>query len=153
MGIFVGSSVDSYQKCVAVPARTTRTVTDRLYSNLASNIDAFFCPGMIRGFASGRVSHYFQWQGPSIVYDTACSSGLVAVHAACQSLLLRECDAAVAAGTNMITSPEMSIALSKGFFISNTGGCRTFDETGDGYCRAEAVGGLILKVSHLYSPK
>ncbi|KZV90645.1 putative non-reducing polyketide synthase, partial [Exidia glandulosa HHB12029] len=127
MGVFIGSSVDSYQ------------------NNLATDIDAFFCPGMIRGFAAGRVSYHFQWQGPSIVYDTACSSGLVAVHAACQSLLLRECDGAVAGGTNMITSPEMSIALSKGFFISQTGGCRTFDESGDGYCRAEAVGALILK--------
>ena len=116
-------------------------------SNLASNIDAFFCPGTIRGFASGRVSHYFGFQGPSIVLDTACSAGMVAVHSACQSLVLKECDSAIASGTNMLTSPEMFIGLSKGFFISNTGGCRTFDETADGYCRAEGVGVLVLKVS------
>jgi len=72
---------------------------------------------------------------------------MVAVHSACQSLILKECDAAIASGTNMLTSPEMFIGLSKGFFISNTGGCRTFDETADGYCRAEGVGVLILKVS------
>ncbi|KAF8155546.1 hypothetical protein B0H34DRAFT_499631 [Crassisporium funariophilum] len=127
MGVFVGSATDSYQ------------------NNLASNIDAFFCPGTIRGFASGRISHHFGFQGPSIVYDTACSSGLVALHSACQSLLLKECNAAIASGTNMLTSPEMFIGLSKGFFISNTGGCRTFDETADGYCRAEGVGVLVLK--------
>lgn len=49
----------------------------------------------------------------------------------------------------MLTSPEMFIGLSKGFFISNTGGCRTFDETADGYCRAEGVGVLVLKVSRV----
>jgi len=48
----------------------------------------------------------------------------------------------------MLTSPEMFIGLSKGFFISNTGGCRTFDETADGYCRAEGVGVLVLKVRY-----
>lgn len=117
------------------------------YSNLASEpIGAFFSPGTIGAFASGRISHHFGWQGPSIVYDTSCSSSLVSVHSACQSLLLRDCDSAVAGGSNMITSPEMYLALSKGFFISNTGGCRTFDETADGYCRGEGVGVVILKV-------
>jgi hypothetical protein len=72
---------------------------------------------------------------------------MVALHSACQSLVLKECDSAIASGTNMLTSPEMFIGLSKGFFISNTGGCRTFDETADGYCRAEGVGVLVLKVS------
>lgn len=46
----------------------------------------------------------------------------------------------------MLTSPEMFIGLSKGFFICNIWGCRTFDETADGYCRAEGVGLLVLKV-------
>ncbi|KAJ3993443.1 thiolase-like protein, partial [Lentinula boryana] len=128
MGVFIGSATDSYQ------------------NNLASEpIDAFFCPGTIRGFAGGRISHYFGWQGPAVVYDTACSSSLVAVHSACQSLLLHECDAAVAGAANMLTSPEMYIGLSKGYFISNTGGCRTFDESADGYCRAEGVGVVVLK--------
>ncbi|KAJ3899507.1 thiolase-like protein [Lentinula edodes] len=128
MGVFIGSATDSYQ------------------NNLASQpIDAFFCPGTIRGFAGGRISHYFGWQGPSVVYDTACSSSLVAVHSACQSLLLHESNAAVAGAANMLTSPEMFLGLSKGFFISNTGGCRTFDESADGYCRAEGVGVVVLK--------
>ncbi|KAJ3781238.1 thiolase-like protein, partial [Lentinula aff. detonsa] len=128
MGVFIGSATDSYQ------------------NNLASEpIDAFFCPGTIRGFAGGRISHYFGWQGPAVVYDTACSSSLVAVHSACQSLLLHECDAAVAGAANMLTSPEMYLGLSKGYFISNTGGCRTFDESADGYCRAEGVGVVRLE--------
>ncbi|KAJ3717551.1 putative non-reducing polyketide synthase, partial [Lentinula raphanica] len=108
-------------------------------------IDAFFCPGTIRAFAGGRISHYLGWQGPCIVYDTACSSSLVAVHSACQSLVLHECDAAVAGAANMLTSPEMYSGLSKGYFISSTGDCRTFDESADGYCRAEGVGVVVLK--------
>ncbi|KAJ7320841.1 thiolase-like protein, partial [Mycena albidolilacea] len=114
-------------------------------TNMASDIDTFYIPGVARGFLSGRLSHHFKWQGPSITYDAACASGLVALHAACQSLILRECDAAVTAGSNMITSPEFFIGLNKGFFVSNAGGCRTFDKTGDGYCRGECVAAFILK--------
>ncbi|KAJ7764339.1 thiolase-like protein, partial [Mycena metata] len=113
--------------------------------NMSTSIDAFFVPGVARGFISGRASHFFKWQGPAITYDAACAAGLVAVHAACQSLLMRETDAVVAGGTNIITSPEFFVGLNKGFFVSSTGGCRTFDETGDGYCRGEAVGVVVLK--------
>lgn len=51
--------------------------------NIASHdAAAFSALGTLRAFISGRVSHYFGWSGPSITYDTACSSGAVAIHAA-----------------------------------------------------------------------
>lgn len=114
---------------------------------MASDIDAFYVPGVARGFISGRASHFFQWQGPAITVDAACAAGLVAVHTACQSLILRESDVAVASGTNIITSPEFFIGLNKGFFVSSKDGCRTFDQTADGYCRGEAVATVVLKVN------
>lgn len=43
---------------------------------------AFSALGTLRAFISGRVSHYFGWNGPSITYDTACSSAAVAIHSA-----------------------------------------------------------------------
>lgn len=43
---------------------------------------AFSALGTLRAFISGRISHQFGWSGPSITYDTACSSGAVAIHAA-----------------------------------------------------------------------
>ena len=53
--------------------------------NIAShNATAFSATGTLRAFVSGKVSHYFGWSGPSITYDTACSSSAVAIHSACK---------------------------------------------------------------------
>ena len=53
--------------------------------NVASeNATAFSASGTIRAFVSGKVSHYFGWTGPSVVFDTACSSSAVAIHHACK---------------------------------------------------------------------
>lgn len=53
--------------------------------NVASaDASAFSATGTIRAFISGRVSHHFGWTGPSVVFDTACSSSAVAIHHACQ---------------------------------------------------------------------
>ncbi|KAJ7715656.1 thiolase-like protein [Mycena maculata] len=129
IGMFAASAITSYEQ----------------NSNMTTDIDAFYVPGVARGFISGRASHFFKWQGPAITYDAACASGLVAVHAACQSLILHETDVGVVSGTNIITSPEFFIGLNKGFFVSSTDGCRTFDQTGDGYCRGESVAAVVLK--------
>lgn len=53
--------------------------------NVAShNATAFSASGTLRAFVSGKVSHHFGWSGPSITYDTACSSSAVAIHSACK---------------------------------------------------------------------
>ena len=52
--------------------------------------------------------------GPSIVFDTACSSSAVAIYHACRALESGDCKAAIAGGVNLITSPDVSIlTLSK----------------------------------------
>lgn len=51
--------------------------------NVASdNAGAFSATGTLRAFISGRISHFFGWTGPSITFDTACSSSAVAIHTA-----------------------------------------------------------------------
>jgi hypothetical protein len=53
--------------------------------NVASeNANAFSATGTLRAFISGRISHFFGWTGPSITFDTACSSSAVAIHTACK---------------------------------------------------------------------
>lgn len=53
--------------------------------NVASHpVNAFSATGTLRAFISGRISHHFGWTGPSVVLDTACSSGAVAIHTACK---------------------------------------------------------------------
>lgn len=106
---------------------------------------AFSILGALRGLLSGRVSHHFGWEGPSITFDTACASSMAAIHAACQALQLRECDAAVAGGVNVITSPNYYNALDAAGFLGKTGSSRAFDARADGYCRGEGAGLVVLK--------
>ena len=77
--------------------------------------------------------------------DTACSSSLVAVHLASQSLRLRECNVALAAGVNLILSPEMTINLCKARMLSPDGRCKTFDEAANGFVRSEGCAVIVLK--------
>ena len=58
--------------------------------NVASHsATAFSASGTLRAFISGKVSHHFGWTGPSITYDTACSSSAVAIHSACKVSMKR----------------------------------------------------------------
>lgn len=94
---------------------------------------------------SNRLSYIFDWRGPSISLDTACSSGLVAVHYACQSLRNGECSLAVAGGANVMLRPEYFMVMCKGKYLSPDGKCMTFDSRGNGYVRGEGAGVVVLK--------
>jgi len=91
--------------------------------NLRNDIDVYYSTGMVipvlafqaqfpvgtlRAFLSGRVSYAMGFGGPSVVVDTACSSSLVAIYQACRALLNGDCNAALAGGVNVITSPDVS---------------------------------------------
>ena len=121
------------------------TSNDWMESNAAQDIDTYFITGGNRGFIPGRINFCFEFSGPSYTNDTACSSSLAAIHLACNSLWRGDCDTAVAGGTNMIFNPDGHAGLDKGFFLSRTGNCKTFDDKADGYCRAEAVGTIFIK--------
>lgn len=128
VGCYVGVCAVDYENNVACHAPTAFTAT-----------------GNLRGFIAGKVSHYFGWTGPGLTIDTACSSSAVAVHQACQSILSGECNAALAAGTHVMTNPLWYQNLAGASFLSTTGACKPFDEKADGYCRGEAVAAVFLK--------
>lgn len=107
--------------------------------------NAFTATGQLRSFISGRLSHYFGWTGPSMTFDTACSSSMVAIHTACRNLLSGECTAALAGGSSIITSMLWHQDMAAGSFLSPTGQCKPFDDAADGYCRAEGFGFVFLK--------
>jgi len=116
------------------------------YDNLACHEPtAYATVGTSRSFTSGTLSHFFGWTGPAITMDTACSSSLVAINAACKAIMAGECSRAIAGGTNVITSPYDYRNLAAAGFLSPTGQCKPFDADGDGYCRAEGVGLIVLK--------
>ena len=106
---------------------------------------AYSTTGTLRAFLSGRISHHFGLSGPSLVFDTACSSSAVAIHTACQALLSGECSQAIAGGVTLITSPYLYENLSAAHFLSPSGATKPFDAAADGYCRGEGVGLVVLK--------
>ena len=107
--------------------------------------NAFTATGNLQGFAAGKVSHQFGWTGPGLTIDTACSSSAVAVHQACRAIINGECNAALAGGTHVMTSPLWFQNLAGASFLSTTGQCKPFDAKADGYCRGEGVGAVFLK--------
>ncbi|KAF5855864.1 hypothetical protein ETB97_008293 [Aspergillus alliaceus] len=114
--------------------------------NVASDdANAFSATGTLRAFISGRISHFFGWTGPSITFDTACSSSAVAIHTACKALLAGECAMALAGGVNVITSPNLHQNLAAASFLNPNGSSRAFDASAGGYCRGEGAGILVLK--------
>ncbi|KAL7787176.1 polyketide synthase [Trichoderma ceciliae] len=93
---------------------------------------------------SNRISHVFNLHGPSFTLDTACSSTIYALHQAVNAIKNGDCDAAVVAGANLITSPEQHFGTAKGGFLSPTSACHTFDTSADGYARAEALNAIYI---------
>ncbi|KAI0353334.1 ketoacyl-synt-domain-containing protein [Trametes cingulata] len=119
--------------------------TNDYVQNLRHEIDVYYSTGTLPAFLSGRLSYAFAFGGPSMVLDTACSSSIVAIHQACRALVARDCNAALAGGVNIITSPDMYLGLARGHFLSETGQCRPWDASADGYCRSEGCGLFVLK--------
>lgn len=101
--------------------------------------------GASQTMLSNRLSYFFNLKGPSVSLDTACSSGLVAVHLACQSLRTGESSVAIAGGSNLILSPDIQIEMSDMHFLSPDSISYTFDQRANGYARGEGVGAVILK--------
>lgn len=94
---------------------------------------------------SNRVSWFFDFKGPSFTLDTACSSTMVAMHLAVQSLSIGESSAAIVGGTNLLLNPDMFLYLSNQHFLAKDGKSKAFDASGDGYGRGEGAAVVVLK--------
>ncbi|CAN8101888.1 unnamed protein product [Discula destructiva] len=101
--------------------------------------------GVDTGILSNRISHVFNLHGPSIVCNTACSSSVYALHNACNALRNCEAEGAIVGGVNLIITVDQHMNTAKLGVLSPTSTCHTFDETADGYGRADAVGAVYLK--------
>ena len=130
-GVFAGISSNDYASRLSMEDRIA--------------IHGYMGTGNAQSIAAGRVAFLFGWCGPALAVDTACSSSLAAVHLACQSLRLGECDTAIAGGVNLMLSAETTIYLESAHALSPSGRCRSFDAEADGYVRAEGCGLVVLR--------
>lgn len=130
VGTFVGIYNNDYQQVGA---------------DLGYSPEAYTYTGNMANAAAGRVSYVYGFRGPSMAIDTACSSSLYAVHLGMRELRQGGCDLVVAAGVNLILSPEVHLSWSRLQALSPSGRCRSFDDGADGYIRSEGGGVVILK--------
>ena len=101
--------------------------------------------GNDKDFLTTRVSYKLNLRGPSMVIQTACSTSLVAIQAAYQSLIKQQCDMALAGGSS-ITFPQKSGYLyQEGMIFSPDGKCRPFDAAGQGIRTGSGVAIVVLK--------
>lgn len=128
--VYVGLMCDDYSGLIFADMETLPT---------------YGATGAARSILSNRISYFFDWTGPSMTIDSACSSSLIAVHQAVQTLRGGECRVALAAGANLILSARMFVAESKLKMLSPKGRSRMWDAGGDGYARGEGIAAVMLK--------
>jgi acyl transferase domain-containing protein len=131
-GVFVGIMTSDYDDL-------------QYYRTDRSTIDLYATTGGYRSVVPGRLSYLLDLRGPSMAVDTGCSSSLVAVHLACQSIWLGESSLALAGGTNLVLLPERSMGFSRATMLSPDGRCKFADSRADGFVRSEGVGVVVLK--------
>ncbi|KAJ6024402.1 hypothetical protein N7540_005199 [Penicillium herquei] len=109
------------------------------------NYPMYASTGMGRSIASNRISYLFDWHGPSMTIDTACSSSMVALHQAAMTIQSGESRVALAAGSNLLLSPANYIAESKLRMLSPDSRSRMWDVDANGYARGEGIAAVIMK--------
>jgi len=92
-----------------------------------------------------RISYKLNLMGPSFVLSTACSTSLVAIHVACQSLLNGECDMALAGGVTVLGMRKQGYVYREGMIGSPDGHCRAFDAMAKGFAAGDGAGVVVLK--------
>jgi len=96
-------------------------------------------------FLSTRVSYKLDLKGPSISMETACSTSLLAVAQACQSLILGQADMALAGGVSITFPQKRGYLHLEGGMVSADGTCRTFDANATGTIFGSGAGVVALK--------
>ncbi|MCG8620153.1 MAG: amino acid adenylation domain-containing protein, partial [Desulfobacterales bacterium] len=135
VGVYAGKSMDSY-----------------FLENLYGNPDILKTAGGYQlsisngaEFLATQASYKLDLTGPSIGVQTACSTSLVAVHMAVQSILAGECDMALAGGASVAPAQTRGYLYQKDMIASPDGHCRAFDADARGTVRGNGVGVVVLK--------
>lgn len=135
VGVFVGMTNNSYSELLV--ANLNRQGTDSLHpSTLIGNM---------ANMMAARVSQHFNLHGPSLALDTACSSSIVGLALAVNSIRQGDCDAALVAGINLLNTPTTLHSFAATGALSPTGQVRVFADDADGTFPSEAAVAILIK--------
>ena len=132
IGVYTGSAMNTYF----------------MNGGLQSKFNTDYIPTLIgndKDFLSTRISYKLNLTGPSINVQTACSTSLVAVHLACQSLLSQECDVALAGAVSIKAPHKAGYLFQEGGVVSPDGHVRPFDAKANGTVFGSGAGMVVLK--------
>jgi acyl transferase domain-containing protein/acyl carrier protein len=134
IGVHAGVSANTYIWNIFANRELHRTVGN--FQTIISND---------KDFLATRVSYKLGLQGSSMTVQTSCSTSLVAVHLACQSLLNGESDMALAGGVSVTLPHKSGYWYREEGILSPDGHCRAFDENAQGTVSGMGVGIVVLK--------
>ena len=135
IGVYAGSGANTYLLFNLYSNRELIEAVGLYQAMLASEAD----------FLSTRISYKLNLRGPSLTVQTACSTSLVAVHLAVQSLLNGECDIALAGGVRISVPQRSGYLHTPGGILSPDGHCRPFDAAAGGAVDGDGAGIVVLK--------
>jgi acyl transferase domain-containing protein len=135
IGVFAGASLNTYLLFNLLANRGVVETLGQYQTQLANDKD----------FLATRASYKLGLKGPGITVQTACSTSLVAVHLACQSLLSGECDIALAGGVSVNVPLRNGYLHEPGGILSPDGHCRPFDAAAGGTVIGNGVALVVLR--------
>lgn len=135
MGVFAGTSMSSYLIHNLLKNRSIRETHDLIQLLIHNDKDHL----------ATRISYKFNFTGPSVNLNTACSTSLVATEQAVRSLLGYQCDMALAGGVSITVPEKEGYLFKEGGIVSPDGHCRAFDADGRGTVFGHGAGVVLLK--------
>ncbi|HVF55294.1 MAG TPA: SDR family oxidoreductase [Pyrinomonadaceae bacterium] len=135
IGMFAGESVNSYLLHNLMSQRELIETVGHFQTLMGND----------RDHLTTGAAYKLNLKGPCVSVQTACSTSLVAVHMACQSLLNRECDMALAGGVSVSVPHAQGAMYQEGGIVSPDGHCRAFDARAAGTVKGSGVGIVVLK--------
>lgn len=134
-GIFAGTRLSTYLYGLnSVP-----------YINAGSPQNFQELLGNDKDYLASRISYKLNLKGPSVTVQSACSTSLVAVHLACESLKNGETDMAIAGGAAIVVPQNIGFLHHEGMILSPDGCCRPFDANANGTTFGNGSGAVVLK--------
>jgi len=115
------------------------------YADVVGKTGGSWHLGNDKDFVPTRLSYKLNLRGPSVAVQTACSTSLVAVHMACQSIRLGECEMALAGAVSVRTPHRAGYLYESGNILSADGQVRAFDADARGVVFGSGVGMVLLK--------